>query len=884
MDHLPAPSNPTAPLPEVPYLCEEEPYDDGDFLAYPARIGLPNLGSVDEAVILRAWESRNPFDDREVEEFLQTWLFFGMLHELLGKHGLYDVEDYVEVKEDGKKCLHTRNLMGRLRGWTESVQGWGEDEKATELKHLQTCLLLAREGNYFILADHHSKCTRAIVWSISTILETLASAIDLVFVGPTREVTVSTAWVEFCEDETQHMLRNGWCIHEVLAAQKEFSSNIAKFYLLRMRKVDLGLQHGGCEEDSCKRLQIDLETYRPRHVVAECECEWMGPSPREVAACLTGETFPVLRVTGDVLDDVKIEVVPYVEGMVYVALSHVWADGLGNPAANCLPRCQLLRVKKLVEDFRDKNVVHDVDESVKQAPEAPLVYPGPSREIFIWCDTICCPVQDFSNPLPSDELTALQSKAIARLRQVYQQASHALVLDRSLEAMDFHSIDRLEAAARVYTSRWIRRLWTFQEGGIAKRLLIHFRDAIVDHRTIWAAVHYDAADKPEAHNIQLRRHLITHCFNLRSWFAQKNASIDYRGPVWSLCWRRVSVATDEALCLAAAYDLDMDAVSARPKDERMQEVWRQLASTVRGISAFIIFAALPRLSSPGFRWAPSSVLQTVKRSRVLEPVFRDIEDESGRLAPEGFCVKYDGWRIRPSGPPGGFPHGMISTDETDTHYLRDNDEAWYSVWEHKELQAGRNVRLNELWDKDREETARRQWHIILDICPKGQETFGRRGLISTSIPREGEQTIHHSEMVVWAKRLAPQWEILWELVYKAINPLRAEPKISKISSLAATDGVSINDAWGRASKEIAPDLVRYTGSDVPTPLELQALCREMILQVNGVWTGLAADEEVLRALRGVGGGGEALGQIVKSVFMGRIAVVEEEREREWIVD
>ncbi|KAF2164078.1 hypothetical protein M409DRAFT_25426 [Zasmidium cellare ATCC 36951] len=747
MDHLPAPSNPSAPLPEIPYLCEEEPYDDGDFLTYPARIGVPQLSSVETAIILRAWESKNPLGDKEVEEFLQTWLFFGLLHEVLGKHGLYDVKDHVEGDEEGRKSVHTRKLMVRLRRWTEILRSWDEMEKAKELRHLQEYLILAREGHYLVLADHHSKCNRAVVWSLSVILETLASAIDLAFVGPTREVTVSTVRTEFSEDETQHRLRNGWCIHEVLAAQKEFSSNIAKFYLLRMRKPDLGLDHGDCGADSCKKLQIDLPTYRPRHITEGCNCDWAGPTPREVAECLQGDTFPVLRITGDALGDVRIEVVPYVEGMVYVALSHVWADGLGNPAANRLPRCQLLRLKKLVEDVRGGKIVHVVDDGVKQAPEAPLFYPDPARQIFIWCDTICCPVQATSNPLPLEELMALQSKAIARLRQVYQQASHALVLDRSLEEIDFHSIDRVEAAVRVYTSRWIRRLWTFQEGGIAKRLLIHFRDAIVDHRTIWAAVHHDAAEKPEANTISLRRHLTTHCFNLRSWFAQKNASIDFRGPVWSLCWRRVSVPTDEALCLAAAYNLDMNAASAQPKDQRMQEVWRQLVATSRGISAFIIFNALPRLSAPRFRWAPSSILQTVKRGDILEFVFRNVEDESGSLTSSGFRVNYSGWRIRPCGPPGSFPHGLVSTNEPDRHYLRDAEGHWYSVWEHKELRPGRNVRLNHLWDEGRG-GGNRQWHIILDVCHKDQETVGRRGLVTTSEPREGEQTIHHSEMVV----------------------------------------------------------------------------------------------------------------------------------------
>ena len=35
----------------------------------------------------------------------------------------------------------------------------------------------------------------------------------------------------------------------------------------------------------------------------------------------------------------------------YIALSHVWADGLGNPKANSLPQCQLRRIYKLLTGF-----------------------------------------------------------------------------------------------------------------------------------------------------------------------------------------------------------------------------------------------------------------------------------------------------------------------------------------------------------------------------------------------------------------------------------------------------------------------------------------------------------------------------------------------------
>ena len=37
----------------------------------------------------------------------------------------------------------------------------------------------------------------------------------------------------------------------------------------------------------------------------------------------------------------------------YVALSHIWADGLGNPFKNSLPLCQLNRLQNAVKNLQN---------------------------------------------------------------------------------------------------------------------------------------------------------------------------------------------------------------------------------------------------------------------------------------------------------------------------------------------------------------------------------------------------------------------------------------------------------------------------------------------------------------------------------------------------
>ena len=59
----------------------------------------------------------------ELESFCQTWLFFGLIHEILGS--FYNLEDYVSVRENGRgpvKALSTSKLNQKLKRWVDSIR------------------------------------------------------------------------------------------------------------------------------------------------------------------------------------------------------------------------------------------------------------------------------------------------------------------------------------------------------------------------------------------------------------------------------------------------------------------------------------------------------------------------------------------------------------------------------------------------------------------------------------------------------------------------------------------------------------------------------------------------------------------------------------------
>jgi hypothetical protein len=77
MEHLQPVTNPHDPI-FVPYIGDCE-YDGLDFADYPARRGFDIEG------LLKGDSKETPLD--QVASFLQTWLYFGFMCEILGVKG-----------------------------------------------------------------------------------------------------------------------------------------------------------------------------------------------------------------------------------------------------------------------------------------------------------------------------------------------------------------------------------------------------------------------------------------------------------------------------------------------------------------------------------------------------------------------------------------------------------------------------------------------------------------------------------------------------------------------------------------------------------------------------------------------------------------------------
>ena len=115
----------------VPYICRE-PYDGGPFLTYPVRMGKTH-------VLPKAGAPPGQCDStptRDLEEFFQAWLFFGLINEFLGE--FCEADDFIRVGgRDNKTTVSTTLLVELVNMWVERLKN---GRTSLQYEHIGECL------------------------------------------------------------------------------------------------------------------------------------------------------------------------------------------------------------------------------------------------------------------------------------------------------------------------------------------------------------------------------------------------------------------------------------------------------------------------------------------------------------------------------------------------------------------------------------------------------------------------------------------------------------------------------------------------------------------------------------------------------------------------
>lgn len=243
-----------------------------------------------------------------------------------------------------------------------------------------------------------------------------------------QNIHIRRAQREACK---RHMISNGWCYHRVnyLATRYtlETFEYLSTLEYLREQKHDL------CwSKASCDAYSVDNSTYRTRHVESGCSCSFIEAPYEDLKRVAETGSVPLVEIEENF--GYRLRVRRRERSSRYVAISHVWADGLGNPSQCALPSCQIQRLHEAVKTaFRQPNL--------KRHRE--------NDPVLIWMDTLCIP--------PSDPV--IRMAQIDKMASIYKGAFTCLILDAELMSLDMKCVDDSPVLATETRARFICSVW-----------------------------------------------------------------------------------------------------------------------------------------------------------------------------------------------------------------------------------------------------------------------------------------------------------------------------------------------------------------------------------------------------------------------------------------
>jgi hypothetical protein len=614
MDHLPRPKS-------VPYNSEKfdikcyatRNYDGLDFRSYPERCGWVARTSADWDTVI------HPAQD-DFQGLLQTWLYFGVAQSFFQRPVAIEDLTKSQLNDSGELYLDSTPLLALVQGWLSDLDSFSNSDYMTVSDYITEARFVHEE----LRADSRAGCESESCQLVtfveylqnrpggldpreSMMTEAQTALFDLIDGALARAKEIEKASVEdilsppFYSDQDQGgssyegssiwnlMCQDGWCPSELVMIFGSFS--VAGIYFLSHLErpnqdhihqaepqeppIDSGtelLTHKPlCSRRHCSLYQLDQDSYQTKHTTECLGCDEMRVLNDELLAILGRHQIPIVTAIGDTERQTTIKLQHYVEGKPYVAISHVWADGLGNLDRNGIPRCQMLRLSAYARELL------------------------PSEgDFYFWLDTLCCPPDSMNRPVE-------QNIALDLMRDTYSKSHITIVLDKWLQTHHLCTDPIIDSLFKVICSPWTRRLWTLQEGALAQRILVKGLDGFfdVDH-----AISMIIQPTSNVELLNVRADIVHRWYTIRGFKDLDEVELFY-ALYSSLAFRTTSVFEDEPLCLATLFRLPV-AVIAEQKthEERMLKFW----SMFRELPAEIMDHYETRLQIPGFRWAPRSFM------------------------------------------------------------------------------------------------------------------------------------------------------------------------------------------------------------------------------------------------------------------------------------
>jgi hypothetical protein len=452
----------------------------------------------------------------------QAFIYFGLLKEILGEE--FHLEDFLTQRDtEGGQIVTLKTLAQKL----SNLRGQ-QNEYSIALAEMGNGVSVEKFGYLKkVNEDIRGKLRRGIGWAVWLLqdidaaeeasvlclsLEILAWSLSKCL-PLTVDLAVAFRWLEYDGKlifENRLLLRRfkeaGWCPH--LSRRYTRANSAALLYYASALRQS---RHEDCTESKCIAYDVDEnQSYKMEHAKKGCQCGLRGPDMNRVKAIIASGGIPLIKLTrketvfsrlfgidsfnNECTECLDVDVEEYKPGMEYIAISHVWVDGLGNPNDNSIHECQLEYLYRVLRgcdpldysptrlryshyDHKFAWEEHNVPVMGRGTGNTQRKYHGlePWRRpwnkpsVWMWIDTLCV-------PCGKDRLRRL---ALNTMAMTYALADQVAVIDRTMSNVSFASSSDLEVALRLLSSPWMARCWTYQEACLARKYSFVLKDGML---------------------------------------------------------------------------------------------------------------------------------------------------------------------------------------------------------------------------------------------------------------------------------------------------------------------------------------------------------------------------------------------------------------------
>ncbi|KAF2799828.1 hypothetical protein K505DRAFT_47583 [Melanomma pulvis-pyrius CBS 109.77] len=459
MDYIPTPLSPLRGI-DVP-LMDVVPYDFKGLWEFPLRMGFGGVSRIAAG----STPSR-------IASLLQSWLYFGLLSEFLqspvdSTEFAYRVEHPVS-----RLCIRITPIRKLLNPPYSKAE---TNRRRTLLEDVVRWLRHVENGS---LCQQYTSPVIEITLSIRMLIYILAPLSGYPSIALQPHTLIS-----------KRLRDGGWCPSHIERIEN-MSKDIVGYYISCLRRPNpRGFSHIKCPTTNCEASSTSLsKDYVIRHTHPDSRpCPLVYVNENIVRQTIANGGIPLVSIELLPSGSTRLHVHAATSRDQFIAISHVWSDGLGNPLSNSLPKCQLDRLAMYL-----KNLPNPSSHAAFDNDFGPTFSFGPlsldlarlsficrksDRPVLFWMDTLCIPVSTKKDDAWTNEL---KQRAINQMATIYGRASQVLVLDSSLQQCRIGLMNRSELLAHITFSNWMGRSWTLQEGALNPFVYFQFADGAVN--------------------------------------------------------------------------------------------------------------------------------------------------------------------------------------------------------------------------------------------------------------------------------------------------------------------------------------------------------------------------------------------------------------------